>query len=357
MRQFVEIKSSYSQARLLPRLGKIRLGKKAQTRTGKEYPVQTSYFVCPQEVVDVYGEEPTELDVMFPMDNKAEIFRQKLGWYGSTSGLKCHGNMEEAERLQPDGSWKAMACPCEHLKTDENPQGECTEQSHLMVILPKVSMGGCYQITTGSYHSTVAINSAIDYIRALAGRIAMLPLKLRRVPRDTHHGGKKQRHFTLELILDANLQQIDRLRQDPNGLLIPAQYRIEGPIETNPAHDPVDYVTEEDEPSDLDEKGEVDAEALADKSDEELERLQEELRRRRAAKEPPPSKPSTGIPPEAWKDLVDQWAENPYLNKIKNAWIATKKISNVYTINAKGQQDVIAYMIAEAEKIGVKVPL
>ena len=59
MRQFVEIKSSYSQARLLPRLGKIRLGKKAQTRTGKEYPVQTSYFVCPQEVVDV---EPIRRD-------------------------------------------------------------------------------------------------------------------------------------------------------------------------------------------------------------------------------------------------------------------------------------------------------
>ena len=56
--QFTKIKG-LSDKRRLPRLGKIRLGVKAiSQKSGKEYPKETDYFVCPPEVQAVYGEKP-----------------------------------------------------------------------------------------------------------------------------------------------------------------------------------------------------------------------------------------------------------------------------------------------------------
>src|SRR5437899_8542928 len=152
---------------------------------------------------------------MLPSDRVEDIFPQNLAWFGRSAGLKCTGNMEEAHRLDAEsGQWKPIKCPCEHLKSDDNPKGECTEAGNLIVILPEVSMGGTYQIRTGSYHSVVDINSGLDFVRALVGRISLVPLKLRRVARETHNNGKRQVHYTLSLTLDANVAGVNALRED-----------------------------------------------------------------------------------------------------------------------------------------------
>jgi len=50
-----------SDRRRLPRLGIIRLGIKAiSEKTGNEYPKEVPYFVAPDEVRSIYGEQPTE---------------------------------------------------------------------------------------------------------------------------------------------------------------------------------------------------------------------------------------------------------------------------------------------------------
>ena len=50
-----------SEITRMPRLGKIRLGvKKTSDKTGAEYPSAVDYFVCPDEVKSVYGEQPKE---------------------------------------------------------------------------------------------------------------------------------------------------------------------------------------------------------------------------------------------------------------------------------------------------------
>ena len=75
----------------LPRLGKIRLGKKKQGQKGM-YPVATDYFVCPDEVIKIYGETPRELDVMFPSE-KMTLFAP--AWYKAYSysqGKICEGD-------------------------------------------------------------------------------------------------------------------------------------------------------------------------------------------------------------------------------------------------------------------------
>lgn len=176
-----------------PRLGKIRLGikvKKAKTdarckhREGEDmcmfcsYPKDVDYFVCPPEVQEVYGEKPRMLEVLLPGDDLEEFFEYKLVWYKGNRRI-CHGNNRSATRINEDtGESFVMDCPCEMLKTPENPKGPCNLKAHLMVILPRVSMAGCYQIDTGSFLAIKGILRQVKYIRNLIRRVGFVPLHL-----------------------------------------------------------------------------------------------------------------------------------------------------------------------------------
>lgn len=358
--KFTRIKGDYSEVRRLPRLGKIRLGLKVRNQAGKEYPTETEHFVCPPEVEAVYGETPTELEVMLPSDNPEEVFVQKYAMYGAGSGLKCHGNGERAERYnEQTKSWDVIPCTCPNLKSDENPRGACTPQSHLMVMLPKVAMGGCYQITTRSFHATVGINSSLDLIRALAGRIALVPLKLRRVPTVTQYNGSKKTHYILNLILDASLPQIAELRQNPEHLLIPARYQIEGPVDINPEADPADIVVHDPV---------IEAETLANMTDAEIERLKAEMDKKKPVEQDGASgrdlnaisqqardaaPPQTGvIAEEDWSAAIEQIKSDPNLDVLKNVVMVGMKIKKTALVEA-GKREFIRRFRIECEKEGL----
>ncbi len=214
--RFTKIKE-LSERRRLPRLGKIRLGvKMVSMKTKKEYPKETEFFVVPPEVAKVYGAKPTSLDVMVPINDPEVVFPQAYKWYGGQRGLKCIGDGEAALRLiEETREMQEIACPCERLDT-----GECQRMANLMVILPRINMGGVYQIDIGSYNSIVDINSGLDYVQALVGRFAMVPLRLCRAPKETHYGGQKQIHYTLQLFLDADADMLNALRENSSRVLL-----------------------------------------------------------------------------------------------------------------------------------------
>ncbi|MCK9196013.1 MAG: hypothetical protein M0P16_03440 [Syntrophales bacterium] len=242
---FTRIKD-LSDKRRLPRLGKIRLGVKAvSAKGGKEYPREVNYFVVPPEVEKVYGDKPTELDVMFPLNDIESVFPQSYKWYGGSRGLKCIGNGECAMRLdEKTQSMRERPCPCELLE-----QGVCQRRAHLMVMLPKVSMGGIYQFDMGSYHSIIDINSGLDFVQALVGRFAMVPLKLRRVPRETNANGKKTIHYPLQIVLtDADVESVNGLRDDNRRVLTAAsRLALAPPEDCNPQFDDAATVVVEDD--------------------------------------------------------------------------------------------------------------
>ena len=201
-----------SQVRRLPRLGKIYLGKKIKKSGGNPgcscgpeegcfkctYPKETPYFVVPQEVASVYGENPTVLRVKVPVNNLELIFPQSYQYYGSSRGLKCEGDLEIAHRLnEKTFTMEEVSCPCEHMDK------ECQKCGVLNVMLYEVSKAGVYQIRTSSANSIKDINSGLDFVAAsLGGSFAMVPLLLMRAPKETHHGGQKQTHHTLQIRLD-----------------------------------------------------------------------------------------------------------------------------------------------------------
>lgn len=233
-----------SDRRRLPRLGSIRLGiKKKSGKTGNEYPSETDYFVCPDEIKAVYDDKPKALDVMLPINEIDAVFPQAYKFYGSSRGLKCQGNGEVAYRVNEDTrEMEEVECPCELLES-----GKCKQSATLMVMLPKVSVGGIYQIRTSSFNSIVDINSGIDYVSALLGRFAMVPLTLRRVKTETHHDEKKQHHYTLQITFDGDIDTLNQLRADTQRVLEHPRYQLPAPKDDNPEFDPVDVIDLEDE--------------------------------------------------------------------------------------------------------------
>lgn len=232
-----------SDRRRLPRLGRIRLGLKAVTSGGKEYPKETEYFVCPPEVQKIYGPKPTDLDIMIPLNDTDAVFPCAYKYYGSSKGLKCSGDGEIAHRVNEETKgMELIKCPCQLLEDKK-----CKQMGTLMVILPKVSMGGVYQITTSSINSIIDVNSGMDYIAALLGRFAMVPCTLRRVKTETHHDDKKQNHYTMQIIFDGDVTTLNALRADTVRVLEHPRFQLPAPLDENPAMDPIDIVADEED--------------------------------------------------------------------------------------------------------------
>lgn len=243
MPRFTRLKG-VSDERRLPRLGKIRLGIKKQSRGGKEYPAEVDYFVVPPEVAAVYGEQPKKLDVMLPVEDVDVVMPVALKYYKAT-GLFCTGDGERAVRRGDAGEMVERDCPCEFL--DEK---KCKRMAVINVILPKVNMGGVYQVVTGSWNSIVNFQSSMDYIRALIGRSCMVPLTLERVPEEIQHtdasgATSKQPHYILRLLFHGDIDFINRLKDETKRILAGPTYRLPAP-DVNPVLDPVDVIVDDE---------------------------------------------------------------------------------------------------------------
>lgn len=243
LRIFTKIKGLSDKTRL-PRLGTIRLGLKVRNSKGVEYPQETDYFVCPEKVVKKYGAKPTELEVMIPSNNIEEIFPMSYKFYGASRGLKCQGNGEVAVRVNDESKeMEEIPCPCSLLD-----DGKCKQTANLMVMIPKVSVGGVYQIRTSSYNSIIDIQSyLLNWLTPLIGRFSMIPLKLKRVKTETHHEDKKQTHYTLQLELDADIATINLLRTDTLRVLEHQRFSLPAPVDENPELEPVDIELKEED--------------------------------------------------------------------------------------------------------------
>ena len=249
MPRFTTIKlDDLDKVRRMPRLGKVRLGVKVKGKGGSEYPKEVDYFVLPPEVLKKLGiSDPTsvkELDIMVASEDLEEVFPQRLAAY-KQSGLFCEGDGTQAVR-RDKGTWVDHKCPCPMLES-----GDCKKDATLNIVLPSFSLGGCFQIVTSSWNSIVDVNSGLDHVRKMIGRISWVPLKLVREPTKTSHYDEKtqkthkQTHWTIKVIFPYDLDFVNRLKMETERIMSGPTYRLPAPLD-NPYDDPVDLVEEED---------------------------------------------------------------------------------------------------------------
>lgn len=220
-----------SESRRLPRMGKLRLGVMVERPGKKPYPKEVKHFILdpavanPEEkkkLIDTfektYGSEPTSIDVMFPVANLEHIFPQYYKSYGGGL-MKCKGDGQTAEtnnedyisKLEniDDGDFgKIVKCAgrnCPYYQSKK-----CSEVATLSVLLPELPGAGVWQVSTGSFHSILNLNSCFDYIRALAGRFHMIPLKLERREQTIQYEGKTSKHYVLHINLELSLKDLQQ---------------------------------------------------------------------------------------------------------------------------------------------------
>jgi len=203
-----------TERRRLPRIGKIHLGVRVQSKNKKgediEYPKAVDYFVFdpqhPQydELVKTYGAQPKELHVVFPLDDPEAFASQFYRLYSRSRGLVCKGDGETAIRMF-DTKTGALAnrdskevvnkeCTCMGRECPEYGHRGCGEVMNLQFLLPEVSGFGVWQIDTGSINSILNVNNALDLVKQIYGRVSMVPLVLALEPKEVTNpdDGKKK---------------------------------------------------------------------------------------------------------------------------------------------------------------------
>lgn len=166
------IKQLDNRIRNLPRLGKIKLGKK-ETKNGVEYPQAVDYFICPPVIHEIYGEKPKKLEILLPSEELDLTFPHWYKLYGRQRGLICKGDGESAQWRQEDGTYVDRECPCPLYE-----EGKCKMIGTLNLILPKIEGIGVYQIVTSSYFSITNILNYLDMMQSTIGKISFIPLAL-----------------------------------------------------------------------------------------------------------------------------------------------------------------------------------
>jgi hypothetical protein len=238
---------SLSNKRLMPRLGKIRLGYR---HPEKGYPVRTDYFIFPKthpaysELVRLFGSpddadparRPRELRILIPAEDEEKWFSQYYRCYSASRGLICKGDGQTASRVcilgTHDLAWKdpdsehplptkheAIEChgrDCEHYQLRH-----CQEVANLQFIIPEVAGLGIWQIDTGSINSIININSASEMIKGLFGRISMIPLLLTLEEKEVPdpETGKKRQIFVLNLRSNAKMMELPAMARQQKQIL------------------------------------------------------------------------------------------------------------------------------------------
>lgn len=277
--RFARIKNNPSrQVVRLPRAGKIRLGIKVKSaQSGNEYPREVDYFVCPPEVDRVFRQDPrclnhseppeiVRLRIMLPVEDDEMLLRQYYACYGGNQRLKCQGDGEKAERRiykevngqKLDAGVEEVDCPGPETCDFANAPGQksrsgpgCSARTDLMVIIPEVNMGACYQISTGSTVSDIDIRSGIEMCKQMVGRISWVPLILEREERKIPdpNTGKMQTHWPIKLMPAFTLADLGRMRDDEKRIANwGKQYALPEPeIEGETDKTPVVFVDQSDQ--------------------------------------------------------------------------------------------------------------
>lgn len=82
----------------LPIIGKIKIGKKAISKNGKEYPTSVDYFIPQGKYASLftqaYGEKPNTIQIVFPSDDASLVCNEYYEYRDDSGALVAKGDGE-----------------------------------------------------------------------------------------------------------------------------------------------------------------------------------------------------------------------------------------------------------------------
>jgi len=188
-----------------------------QSEKGNTYPSAVDYLVCPPEVQAVFGEKPRQLRIVIPVEDDEKWANQYLKYYSRSRGLVCKGDGDKAWRAIDKATgdvisaetkdYEMRECSCTAKDCPDYKAKKCKEVMNLMFMIPEVAGLGVYQIDTSSVNGIKNINASAEMLRALYGRVCMIPLTLTMTQIDVINPDdhKKKKVWVLQLGSDCNI--------------------------------------------------------------------------------------------------------------------------------------------------------
>lgn len=270
------VKGLTDQPRRFPRLGKIRLG----TKNERGIPRNQPFFVVPEEVQAAYGQEPTELNVVFISDEEEDEASVWYRAYSTSNGPICKGDgerawakLDEAQLTKylaerkgepiaqplPVELWAhkdaakivAREVPCNGQGLNGAPPcpmfeaKRCGIRGFFQFAVRDVPGVGVYQMDTGSMVNVERILGALQAARMLYGKAAGIPMILRRVQVEVSPEGKKKKVWTVEAQIDPDYSHLDLMHMVDSGrivtaLLPPVEEESYPPVDEDENDDAID---------------------------------------------------------------------------------------------------------------------
>jgi hypothetical protein len=232
------IKGLTDRAMSFPEIGRIRKGApKEPNKPG----VDLNYFrvIFDEEEVDaaqlfnhVYGDEPSELNIRLPFNKADDVWDAWMEAYLAGGQVhRCNGD-EVWFHIDPlTGEKKVLEgkavtsdadvfCQCrdgQPVAQYKNVKGKLTDLfsapvGRLKVIIPELRRFAFLTLTTTSQHDIANITAQLAGLQGIHGKIAWIPLKLRRRPKSISvpmQGGKRQRMEKWLVSVEADPDWVD----------------------------------------------------------------------------------------------------------------------------------------------------
>lgn len=212
----------------IPIIGKIKVGQKAQTKEGKEYPQSLDYFRpmgrYEQEFYKAYGEKPTKLSIFFASDSlevscfeRYEARDDKGKRTGVSDGQTCLVWDQASSRMitiSPEDPRVAKA-------------GKWRAALTLRFVLPEIQgIFGLWEFTTYGEKSTIPqIRETYDYVEQAAGTVRGVPFDLLvEKHKSESPDGLNRSYPVVSLVANLSAGNMDKLRAAVSaGLPMPSQ--------------------------------------------------------------------------------------------------------------------------------------
>lgn len=212
-------------------IGKIKIGERVATQSGKERPTAIDYFRphTSEQYAELfrqaYGDRPKRLTITFISDNLAEscfnFYEMRDGAgkviaYGD--GINFKVSTMQADRVQyvdttptDSDAW---------MKEMESKSGkEWKEVLVLRFMLPEIPVLGYWEFRTQATGSTIPnIMGAVETMLKFAGRIALIPFDLSVKIVTSDKSGSKSKYPVVELVANISQQSAERLQRLPDGI-------------------------------------------------------------------------------------------------------------------------------------------
>ncbi len=216
-------------ASVLPEIGKIKIGEKAKTAQGVEYPKAIDYFkptgTFANEFTKLFGEKPKRLSIAFISDDINEVCNQRYecwekgkryGWSDGDDWTVWDASKGDIGKDgKPKGSYVTIKSDTPEKQALIKSVGKWDEMLTLrFVILEMKGIMGYWRFETKAKTVTIpSIIKSFDFVREKAGSIIGFPFSLIVEKKTGYNPGEARNYPAVSLVPNFTQDSLEMVRE------------------------------------------------------------------------------------------------------------------------------------------------